>query len=219
VSITVKMSTDAERHRGIVAAKSALSRGECVVIPTDTVYGIAVNPFVPKGIDKLFAAKKRERDMPVPVLVPNLDSAFALTYQLSDIAKTVMAKFWPGALTVIAKAHPTLKWDLGDTDDTVAIRIPLQRTALELLNETGPLGVTSANLSGEPAALDVASAQGIFGSSVSVYLDAGPTAGDMASTILDATKPQLKVIRVGAVAISEIVEITGATELLDDKNE
>ena len=219
MSIVVKMTTDAERRRGLVAAKAALMRGECVVMPTDTVYGVAANPFVPKGITSLLAAKRRDRDMPIPVFVPNLDSALALSYQVSDQAKLVMEKFWPGAITLITKAHPTLKWDLGNADGTIALRIPLQRTALELLTETGPLGVTSANLTGEPAATDIESAQRKFGNSVSVYLDTGATSGEVASTIIDASQAQLRVVRVGVISISSIVEVTGATELIEATHE
>lgn len=219
MSIVVKMMTDAERRRGLVAAKAALMRGECVVMPTDTVYGVAANPFVPKGITSLLAAKRRDRDMPIPVFVPNLDSALALSYQVSDQAKLVMEKFWPGAITLITKAHPTLKWDLGNADGTIALRIPLQRTALELLTETGPLGVTSANLTGEPAATDIESAQRKFGNSVSVYLDTGATSGEVASTIIDASQAQLRVVRVGVISISSIVEVTGATELIEATHE
>ncbi|CAB4573697.1 MAG: threonylcarbamoyl-AMP synthase [Actinobacteria bacterium] len=219
MSIVVKMTTDAERRRGLVAAKAALMRGECVVMPTDTVYGVAANPFVPKGITSLLAAKRRDREMPIPVFVPNLDSALALSYQVSDQAKLIMEKFWPGAITLITKAHPTLKWDLGNADGTIALRIPLQRTALELLTETGPLGVTSANLTGEPAATDIESAQNKFGNSVSVYLDTGATSGEVASTIIDASQVQLRVVRVGVISISSIVEVTGATELIEGTHE
>ncbi len=219
MSIVVKMTTDAERRRGLVAAKAALMRGECVVMPTDTVYGVAANPFVPKGITSLLAAKRRDREMPIPVFVPNLDSALALSYQVSDQAKLIMEKFWPGAITLITKAHPTLKWDLGNADGTIALRIPLQRTALELLTETGPLGVTSANLTGEPAATDIESAQNKFGNSVSVYLDTGATSGEVASTIIDASQVHLRVVRVGVISISSIVEVTGATELIEGTHE
>lgn len=219
MSIVVKMTTDAERRRGLVAAKAALMRGECVVMPTDTVYGVAANPFVPKGIASLLAAKRRDREMPIPVFVPNLDSALALSYQVSDQAKLIMEKFWPGAITLITKSHPTLKWDLGNADGTIALRIPMQRTALELLTETGPLGVTSANLTGEPAATDIESAQNKFGNSVSVYLDTGATSGEVASTIIDASQVQLRVVRVGVISISSIVEVTGATELIEGTHE
>lgn len=209
------MTTDAERNRGFVAAKAALMRGECVVIPTDTGYGLAANPFVPNGLDSLFKAKQRDRGMPVPVFVANLDAALALSYNLSEKGKLLMAKFWPGALTVIVKAHPTLKWDLADPENTIALRIPLNRTALELLTQTGPLGVTTANVSDRPAATDIESAKEQFGSLVSVYLDAGISVGNQPSTIIDATKDHLRLVRAGALSVSEIVEVIGATELVE----
>lgn len=209
------MTTDAERNRGFVAANAALMRGECVVIPTDTGYGLAANPFVPNGLDSLFKAKQRDRGMPVPVFVANLDAALALSYNLSEKGKLLMAKFWPGALTVIVKAHPTLKWDLADPENTIALRIPLNRTALELLTQTGPLGVTTANVSDRPAATDIESAKEQFGSLVSVYLDAGISVGNQPSTIIDATKDHLRLVRAGALSVSEIVEVIGATELVE----
>ena len=215
MSITIKMTTDAERNRGFVAAKAALMRGECVVMPTDTGYGLAANPFIPNGLDSLFKAKQRDRGMPVPVFVANLDAALALSYNLSEKAKLLMEKFWPGALTVIVKAHPTLKWDLADPENTIALRIPLNRTALELLTQTGPLGVTTANVSDRPAATDIESAKEQFGSLVSVYLDAGISVGNQPSTIIDATKDQLRLVRAGALAVSEIVEVVGASELVE----
>lgn len=220
MSIVVSMTTsDVERNRGFVAAKAALMRGECVVMPTDTVYGIAANPFVPTGITNLLSAKERDRGMPIPVLVPNLDAAFALSYNLSDAAKLIMNKFWPGAITIITKSHPTLKWELADADGTIALRIPLQRTALELLTQTGPLAVASANVGEAEPAVDVITAQQQFGTKVSVYLDAGPTKGEQASTIIDATQSKLRVIRAGAVLISDIVEVTGGTEMIAGNNE
>lgn len=215
MSVTIKMTTDAERNRGFVAANAALMRGECVVIPTDTGYGLAANPFVPNGLDSLFKAKQRDRGMPVPVFVANLDAALALSYNLSEKGKLLMAKFWPGALTVIVKAHPTLKWDLADPENTIALRIPLNRTALELLTQTGPLGVTTANVSDRPAATDIESAKEQFGSLVSVYLDAGISVGNQPSTIIDATKDHLRLVRAGALSVSEIVEVIGATELVE----
>jgi len=214
MTIVVKMTTDVERKRGFVAAKAALLRGECIVMPTDTTYGVAANPFVPNGIDSLFKAKQRNRDTSIPVFVPNLDAAYALSYNLSDKAKLLMEMFWPGALTVITSAHPTLKWDLGVASSTVALRIPLQRTALELLTETGPLAVSSASLDSQSAPSSIEAAQAQLGNSVSVYLDAGETLGEHPSTIIDATSAQLRVIRVGALALSEIVEVIDATELL-----
>jgi L-threonylcarbamoyladenylate synthase len=219
MSIVVKMTSEAERNRGFVAAKAALLRGECIVMPTDTVYGVAANPFVPDGVGSLFKAKQRGRDTSIPVFVPNLDAAFALSYNLSEKAKLLMQMFWPGALTVITLAHPTLKWDLGVAASTVALRIPLQRTALQLLTETGPLAVSSANLNSQQPATTIESAQSQFGSSVSVYLDTGATIGEQPSTIIDVTSDQLRVVRTGALAISRIIEVIDATELLGAANE
>ena len=157
--------------------------------------------------------------MQIPYLIPKINSSFALSYNLYDAAKLIMNKFWPGAITIITKSHPTLKWELADADGTIALRIPLQRTALELLTQTGPLAVASANVGEAEPAVDVITAQQQFGTKVSVYLDAGPTKGEQASTIIDATQSKLRVIRAGAVLISDIVEVTGGTEMIAGNNE
>ncbi len=209
MAIYIECTTETERQRGITAAKSAIRRGECIVIPTDTVYGIAVDPFMPDGVNKLLSAKGRGRDMPVPVLVPTFAAAIALAKKLSPAAKDLMDAFWPGPLTIVVAQQPTLSWDLGDTDGTVALRMPLQRTALELLAETGPLAVSSANISGQPPATSAKMALEQLGESVSIYLEMGETTSDIPSTIVDATSDKLQIIRLGALSKADLVEIVG----------
>jgi tRNA threonylcarbamoyl adenosine modification protein (Sua5/YciO/YrdC/YwlC family) len=157
----------------------------------------------------LLAAKGRGRDMPVPVLVPTFAAAIALAKKLSPAAKDLMDAFWPGPLTIVVAQQPTLSWDLGDTDGTVALRMPLQRTALELLAETGPLAVSSANISGQPPATSAKMALEQLGESVSIYLEMGETTSDIPSTIVDATSDKLQIIRLGALSKADLVEIVG----------
>jgi UDP-GlcNAc:undecaprenyl-phosphate GlcNAc-1-phosphate transferase len=145
-----------------------------VVIPTDTVYGIAADAFQPAAVERLLAAKGRGRQSPPPVLIPGIPTLEALAETVTDEVRRLTAEFWPGGLTVIVRARPTLEWDLGETRGTVALRMPSDKIALELLAETGPLAVSSANLTGEPAATTAAEAQGMLGDSVTVYLDGGP---------------------------------------------
>lgn len=207
-------SVEAELLTGMRLARTSIGRGDLVVIPTDTVYGVAVDAFNPLAVNKLIDAKGRTRQSPPPVLIPGIPTLDALAAAVPDEVRVLVAKFWPGGLTVIVEANPSLAWDLGDTKGTVALRMPNNRIALELLSETGPLAVSSANLTGEPAAATAQAAQDMLGDSVSVYLDGGQ-AGTVASTIIDATPlsspdGKLRIVRVGAISVEEIRAVVGS---------
>ena len=162
------------RAEGIPAAASAVRRGEIVVLPTDTVYGIGCDAFDATAVASVLAAKGRGRDMPPPVLIPTARTAQGLATQVPDYAQRLMEKFWPGPLTLVLKAQTSLHWDLGETNGTVALRVPDHEITLELLGDIGPMAVTSANTTGDPAARTVDEAVGMLGESVGVYLDGGP---------------------------------------------
>lgn len=207
---------------GMRSARGAIGRGELVVMPTDTVYGVAADAFAPAAVQRLLEAKGRDRTAPPPVLVPGIPTLDALTEFVPDEVRALVAKFWPGGLTVVLRARPTLEWDLGETRGTVAVRMPDQRIALELLAETGPLAVSSANRTGEPAAMTAAEAQAALGDSVAVYLEAGPVGtaypeahAGTGSTIVDATalehpEGKLRILRHGVIPDEQIIEIVGA---------
>ncbi|MDX6743742.1 L-threonylcarbamoyladenylate synthase [Actinocorallia sp. A-T 12471] len=211
-----------ERARGIADAASCLRRGEVVVMPTDTVYGIASDAFTPAAVRLLLETKGRGRDMPPPVLVGSVRAATALIDDLGPYGQDVIDEFWPGALTVVCHANPSLAWDLGDTKGTVAVRMPLHDLALELLRETGPLAVSSANLSGHPAARTVEEAEAMLGDKVSVYLNDGPSGGGQASSIVDLTGTLPKLLRRGAISESRLRSVCGVLlrdELLGDDDD
>jgi tRNA threonylcarbamoyl adenosine modification protein (Sua5/YciO/YrdC/YwlC family) len=189
-------------------AVNAISRGGLVVLPTDTVYGIGADAFDEEAVAALLAAKGRGRQMPPPVLVGEVATLDGLATDVPDDARRLVEAFWPGGLTVILRAQPSLQWDLGDTGGTVALRMPDHPAALALLKRTGPLAVSSANKSGSPAAQDVADAERQLGDSVAVYLDGGQAPGGVASTIVDATGPVLRVVREGAVTLAALREVT-----------
>ncbi|MBN9613810.1 MAG: threonylcarbamoyl-AMP synthase [Actinobacteria bacterium] len=195
------------------AARQAIGRGELVVLPTDTVYGVAADAFSPEAVQRLLDAKGRGRQSPPPVLIPNTDTLTALAAEVPEPVRQLAEAFWPGPLTMVLPAQPSLSWDLGETGGTVALRIPDHALALELLAETGPLAVSSANSTGDPAALGIEEAQGMLGESIAVYLDAGQVAGDgTASTIIDATRLTaeggvLRVLREGGVSRERIAEV------------
>lgn len=185
-------------------AVNAVSRGTLVVLPTDTVYGIGADAFMPEAVTALLAAKGRGRQMPPPVLIPDLRTLDGLATQVPDAARALAEAFWPGGLTIIVRAQPSLAWDLGDTGGTVALRVPDHPAALALLRRTGPLAVSSANVTGRPAALTAADARDQLGASVAVYLDAGTAPGGVASTIVDATGDTLRLVRRGALGLEEL---------------
>ena len=159
-------SVEAELLTGMRLARTAVGRGDLVVIPTDTVYGVAADAFNATAVQKLLDAKGRTRQSPPPVLVPGIPTLDALAATVPDEVRQLVAAFWPGGLTVILEAQPSLQWDLGETNGTVAVRMPSHTIALELLSETGPLAVSSANLTGEPAATTAAGAEAMLGDSV-----------------------------------------------------
>ena len=174
------------------------------MLPTDTVYGIAADAFSPPAVARLLAAKGRGRDMPVPVLVGSWRGVDGLADHVTPDMRTLVEAFWPGALTLIVPAAPSLAWDLGETRGTVAIRMPLHPVALAVLEETGPLAVSSANRTGMAPPTTAAEAAEQLGSAVAVYLEAGSTGDPVASTILDLTGERPVVRRAGALAVEEL---------------
>jgi tRNA threonylcarbamoyl adenosine modification protein (Sua5/YciO/YrdC/YwlC family) len=192
---------------GLQAAQAALRRGELVVMPTDTVYGIAAEAFDPVAVDRLLAAKGRGRDMPPPVLVGTVRAAIALVQELGEMGKDLIDEFWPGGLTLVFRSSPTLVWDIGETKGTVAVRMPLHAVSLGLLKKTGPLAVSSANYSGQPPATTADEAVEQLGESVAIYLDGGKCPGDVPSTIVDLTGSVPKLLRPGVITPDRLREV------------
>lgn len=211
-------SDDSELLTGMRLARASIGRGDLVVMPTDTVYGVAVDAFQPAAVQRLLEAKGRGRQSPPPVLIPGIPTLDALAESVPDEVRALVAEFWPGGLTVILPARTSLSWDLGETHGTVALRMPSNRIALELLSETGPLAVSSANLTGRPAATTAQEAEAMLGDRVAVYLDSG-TAGTEASTIVDATplaRPdgKMRIVRHGVIPDQAIRDVVGADRCL-----
>lgn len=198
-------SIDGERVAGLVDAGSAIRRGELVVTPTDTVYGIAADAFNPVAVNLLLAAKGRGRDMPVPVLVASQQMADAVVERMSDAGRALAEAFWPGALTIVARHTAHLAWDLGETRGTVAVRVPDHPIAISLIEQTGPLAVSSANRTGNPAPTTAMDARLQLGAAVAVYLDAGPTpSAALPSSIVDVTGDQPRLLRAGALDVDQL---------------
>lgn len=195
-------TTDEQVAAAATAAAEAVRAGELIVLPTDTVYGIGCDAFSPAAVRDLLEAKGRDRAVPPPVLIGSLATLDALARDLSDQARALVAEFWPGPLTLVCREQPSLQWDLGENRGTVAIRLPDDPIARRILELTGPLAVSSANRTGHPPAIDADQAEEVFGDTVAVIVDGGPSALGEASTIVDLTGDHPRVLRAGAVALT-----------------
>ena len=209
MSTTYDLTDPEERADGIARATETLGARGLVVMPTDTVYGVAADAFSPQAVATLLAAKGRGRHMPPPVLIPRPETLQGLATEVPEGAVALAEKFWPGALTLILMAQPSLTWDLGETRGTVALRMPDHPDALELLSQTGPLAVSSANRSGMPAAMSAHQAEDMLGDSVAVYLEGHAQAATEPappSTIVDYTVTPPRVVRAGAISVEKLRE-------------
>ncbi|WP_396121916.1 L-threonylcarbamoyladenylate synthase [Aestuariimicrobium sp. p3-SID1156] len=199
-----------QREEALKAAARAIRSGECIVLPTDTVYGIGANALDAAAVQGLLDAKRRGRDMPPPVLIADGASLGALVQFIDEDAQALADAFWPGPLTLILRAQEGLTMDLGETRGTIAVRVPDHEFTRALLRRTGPLAVSSANLSGQPASTTIADAREQLGDTVAVYLDAGDTPGTVPSTIVDFTTSTLgTIVRQGALGVEQLKEVAG----------
>jgi tRNA threonylcarbamoyl adenosine modification protein (Sua5/YciO/YrdC/YwlC family) len=219
-------SSIAQRTAGLKHAARALAADACVVLPTDTVYGIGSDAFSARGVATLLAAKGRSRAMPPPVLIAHAGVLDGLADEVSDDARALAHAFWPGGLTLILHSHPSLGWDLGETQGTVALRVPDDELAQALLIESGPLAVSSANRTGHPAASTAQAAVDMLGDSVELYLDGGPRpvggpAGrdPVSSTIVDCTGETPLLVRHGAVSLARLRSVVPSVVPADGDEE
>jgi L-threonylcarbamoyladenylate synthase len=209
VSTVYDCTRPQDRKDGLTAAAAMVRSGQLVVIPTDTVYGIGCDAFSMSAVHMLLSAKGRGKDMPVGVLVGSWTTIDGLVLSVPYQARQLIEAFWPGDLSIVLHHAPSLSWDLGNTRGTVMVRMPLHPVAIELLKETGPMAVSSANRSGLPAAATVDEARDQLGDSVTVYLDGGPCGDPVPSTIVDLTGDEPVVLREGAVPITSVREVLG----------
>jgi L-threonylcarbamoyladenylate synthase len=191
------------------AAREALA-GRLIVLPTDTVYGIGTRPDRPEATARLFEAKRRPRDLRLPVLVASIDEA-ATVGAMDERARALVDRFWPGPLTVVLpRTDRSRDWDLGGEAGTVGLRRPRHLLALAVLERTGPLSVTSANLSGRPTPSACDDLFALFGEAVAVYLcEEQPLAG-LASTVVDLAHGEPAILRAGAIPAADVLGALGA---------
>ncbi|MEZ5097267.1 MAG: L-threonylcarbamoyladenylate synthase [Nocardioides sp.] len=206
-TVILPTGSDEERERAVARAAAAVGRGQLVVIPTDTVYGVAADAFDPAAVTALLEAKGRGRQMPPPVLISAATTVDALADRLPDFARALVEEFWPGPLTLVARQQESLQWDLGDARGTVAVRMPDDDLAREVLERTGPLAVSSANLTGELPATTAQAAEDMLGDQVAVVVDGGPSPGGEVSTIVDVTGASARVLRRGAISVADLQRV------------
>lgn len=197
-----------ELDRGITAATAAARRGELVVLPTESAYGIATDAFSANGLDKLRSLKSRGPELPVPVMVGAAITADGLISGISPAARELMAAFWPGQLTLVGIAQPTLSWRVSAQGDaTVSIRMPLHPVAWKLAKQLGPLALTGANVAGSDLPMTCDAAAEVFGSTVAVYLDAGQVEGGDTSSVVDISVDPPILLREGAISAAELQRV------------
>ncbi|HIY65251.1 MAG TPA: threonylcarbamoyl-AMP synthase [Candidatus Agrococcus pullicola] len=215
---TFDLTDSSQLLAGMRSARKSIGRGALIIMPTDTVYGVAADAFTPLAVAALLAAKGRDRTSPPPVLIPNRATGTALAEHIPEALEPLLEEYWPGPLTVIVRARPQLGWDLGETNGTVALRIPDQPLAIELLEDTGPLAVSSANLHGLPAPKTAGRAASMLGGAIEVVLDAGevgeryePHEKQNGSTIIDASRADglLRIVRQGVLSRDTVAQFVG----------
>ena len=196
--------------KAIPTAKQVLQDGGTIVFPTDTIYGIAADTFNPVSLNKLYEIKERSEDKALPVLIGEISQLENLVLALSNTVLQIAEAFWPGALTLILPKGPEVPPELSPYP-TIGVRMPNLDFTLRLLTETGPLATTSANLSGGPNPTNVQDVREQLGDRPDLILDGGSTPGPVASTVLDLSSPQVKILRQGPISLEDI------TSRLDQK--
>jgi L-threonylcarbamoyladenylate synthase len=191
------------------AAEAAL-RGELIVIPTDTVYGIGTRPDDPAATARLFLAKRRPRDLELPVLIASPGAAEPIS-RLNDRANLLADRLWPGPLTIVLpRTESSASWDLGGNPKTIGLRVPDDPVALAVLRRTGPLAVTSANLSGLPSPSSCEDVAALFDDAAAAILCAPTELTARPSTVVDCTSADPVVLRAGPISEEDIRSILGA---------
>ncbi|MFT5222553.1 MAG: L-threonylcarbamoyladenylate synthase [Glaciecola sp.] len=210
------VDASADRVAAVAAAVQALKDGELVVLPTDTLYGVAADAFNPEATAKIFAAKGRSKALPLPVLIRSQKQLLGLVTAIPAPVERLMAAYWPGPLTIVVEHDPNLMWDLGESKGTLAVRMPFDDVTLEVIRAIGPIACTSANLSGRRPAPSAQEAKDQLGDAVAVYLDAGERTGLSASTIVDCTRPEPHILREGPIPGIEALEVArGERDLMN----
>ena len=189
--------------QAIPTAKATLRRGGIIAFPTDTIYGLAADVFTPAAIQRIYTIKGRSKEKAIPVLIGTFDQLLPLVQTIDERALRIINAFWPGPLTLVLQKNERIPTELTDYP-TVGLRMPNHSFTLSLIKETGPLATTSANLSGAVNPADVEGVIAQLGEQVDLILDGGPTSGPIASTVVDLSGPEIKILRAGQITLKDI---------------
>jgi L-threonylcarbamoyladenylate synthase len=194
----------------LIYAFQTLLAGELVAFPTDTVYGVGALVFDRKAVERIYVAKGRLAEKSIPVLLASIEQLEKVTVQVPELAAKLADRFWPGPLTLIVPKHPAVP-DAVSPTETIGVRVPNHPTTRALLRLSGPLAVTSANLSGQESSSTAAEVRAKLGGRIALILDGGRTPGGVPSTIVDCMGPELKILRQGPVTLEQIKRILALT--------
>ncbi len=198
----------AEYPQALTRSLEILQAGGLVAFPTDTVYGVGALAFNADAVESIYAAKERPNEKAIPVLLGDLADLQKLTLIIPNMALTLAAQFWPGALTLVIQKHPALPEAVSNIS-TVGVRVPDHPLARALLRAAGPLAVTSANRSGQPSPSTAQEVMAQLGGRVALILDGGKTPGGIPSTVVDCTGAEPKILREGPLSEQQILEALG----------
>ncbi|MFP3903819.1 MAG: L-threonylcarbamoyladenylate synthase [Armatimonadota bacterium] len=220
--LTVSIERPGEMDCALDHAAAALRSGELIVIPTDTVYGLACATSDAEAVKRIFEVKRREATMPLPVLVGRRQDVTQMAANAPDALKTLGARHWPGPLTIIVPKSEAISDVLTGGYPTVGLRMPDHPVTLRLLRRSGPLAATSANISGHPAPVTVHDIEQEILDDVSIVIDAGPCPVGQASTVLDLTQTPPAILRQGSISAETIeadLQTTVSVRVTDDSQE
>lgn len=187
----------------ILHAMDILDRCGLVAFPTDTVYGLAALAFNEEGIERLYVVKGRNHTRAIAILLSQIGQLDQIALDLTAEARRLAESFWPGPLTLVLNRHPNVPAILSP-EPTIGVRIPDHPDALRLMDQTGPLAVTSANRSGEPPATSAEAVLAQLKNRIHLVIDGGTSPGGVPSTVVDCTQPGFKVLRSGPITEEQL---------------
>jgi L-threonylcarbamoyladenylate synthase len=199
----------------IAGAGAALRRGEIIVFPTETLYGLGADALNLKAVEKIFDLKGRDSANPIPLLVADRRMLDTLVAEVPPLAEKLIASFWPGPLTIVFPARKNIPARLLNPSGGIGVRISSQPVAREIINQLGrPLTATSANPSGKPGARTVEEAKSYFAGKVDIFVDGGELPSKTGSTVIEITKDSLAIIRSGEISTAELQRVIGEGKIL-----
>ena len=209
----IKVSANNPQPEAIRLAADAIRRGELVVFPTETVYGLAADALNDFAVRRVFEVKGRYHSLPLPVQVASVADLPKVASEIPEAAAKLAEAFWPGPLTLVLPKNESVSALIGAGSNTVGVRIPDHPVALALLREVGtPIVATSANVSGEEPAVQAACAVRRLGNAVAIVLDAGECKLGKASTVVDVSVYPPRIVRHGAISVAEILKVVEQVE-------